>query len=82
MTRQEIFDKTIGIVRDSVPETGDMEFDESTVINTDAGIDSMGFTLIMCRIEAAFSIKIPQRKWEKLYTVGDVIDIIEKYSAR
>lgn len=78
MTRQEILDKTVKIVCDCLPELADRPLTESTVINTDAGIDSMGFTLIICRIEAAFDIKIPDRRWRKLTTLGDVVTEIEK----
>ena len=38
----------------------------------------MGFTLIICRLEATFGVKIPDRQWQKLYTVGDVVSAIEK----
>ena len=46
--------------------------------NTDTGVDSMGFTLIICRLEAAFNVRIPNRQWQKLSTVKDVVDAIEK----
>ncbi len=78
MTRQEIFDRTLEIVRECVPETEGQELTESTVINTDTAIDSMGFTLIICRLEAVFGVKIPDRQWQKLYTMGDVVSAIEK----
>lgn len=78
MTRQEIMDKTLEIVRECVPETEGQALTEASVINTDTAIDSMGFTLIICRIEATFGIKIPDRQWKKLYTLGDVVSAIEK----
>ena len=78
MTRQEILEKTIDIVHECVPETEDQTLVESTVINTDTAVDSMGFTLIICRIEAEFGINIPNRQWQKLYTLGDVVSAIEK----
>jgi len=78
MTRQEIFDRTIEIVHECVPETEGQDLREETVINTDTAIDSMGFTLIICRIEADFGVRIPDRQWQKLYTVGDVVSAIEK----
>jgi acyl carrier protein len=78
MTRQEIMEKTVGIVHDCVPETEDQRLEEDTVINTDTAIDSMGFTLIICRLEATFGVKIPDRQWQKLYTLGDVVSTIEK----
>lgn len=78
MTRQEIMNKTIEIVYECVPEIEGQTLEESTVINTDTGIDSMGFTLIICRLEATFDVKIPDRQWKKLYTLGDVVTAIEK----
>ena len=78
MTRQEILDGTREVIYESVPELEGQPLDENTVINTDTGIDSMGFTLIICRIEAAFDIKIPDRRWRRLQTLGDVVTEIEK----
>ena len=66
------------IIYESVPELEGQPLGESTVINTDAGIDSMGFTLIMCRLEARLDTKIPDRQWAKLNTLGDVVTAFEK----
>ena len=38
----------------------------------------MGFTMVICRLEGIFGIKIPDRQWTKLSTLGDVISAIEK----
>ena len=76
--REEILKKTKEVIVDSLPELEGREFDESTVINTDTGIDSMGFTLIICRLEAAFDVRIPNRQWSKLSTLGDVADAVMK----
>ena len=78
MTRQEIMNRTIEIVHECVPETEEQELKESTVINTDTAIDSMGFVLVICKLEALFNVKIPERQWQKLLTLGDVVDAIEK----
>ena len=78
MTRQEILDGTREVIYESVPELEGQPLDESTVINTDTGIDSMGFTLIMCRLEARFDVKVPDRQWAKLSTLGDVVSAFEK----
>ena len=78
MTRQEIMERTIEIVHECVPETEEQELKETTVINTDTAIDSMGFTLIICRLEAAFNVRIPSRQWQKLASLGDVVTAIEK----
>ena len=78
ITREEILNKTREVIYESAPELEGMDLTEATVINTDTGIDSMGFTLIICRLEAAFNVRIPGRQWQKLSTLGDVVSAIEK----
>lgn len=78
MTREEVLEKTIKVIRDCAPELGDMELKEGSVVNTDMAIDSMGFILIICRLEALFDVRIPERQWQKLSTLGDVVDAIMK----
>ncbi len=78
ITRQEILDRTIEVIYESVPELEGTELREDTVINTDTAIDSMGFTLVICRLEARFNVRIPDRQWQRLSTLGDVVDAIEK----
>ena len=82
MTRSEIMEACREIIYESVPELEGRPLEEAPVINTDAGIDSMGFTLIMCRLEARFNAKIPDRQWSKLNTLGDVVSAFEKRMAR
>ena len=48
--REEILNKTREIIVESLPELEGREFNEDTVINTDTGVDSMGVTLIICRL--------------------------------
>ena len=81
MTRQELYEKTVKIIRDCVPELADMEITEDSVINTDMGMDSMNFILVICKLEAEFGVKIPNRLWKKLSTLGDVLDALQKYGA-
>ena len=78
MTREEVLEKIRKVIVDCVPEMVPENLNEDTVINTDTGIDSMDFTLIICRLEAAFDVRIPNRQWQKLSTLGDVVDAIEK----
>ena len=81
MTRQELYERTVKIIRDCVPELADMEITEDSVVNTDMGMDSMNFILVICKLEAEFGVKIPNRLWKKLSTLGDVRDALQKYGA-
>jgi acyl carrier protein len=78
MTREEVLEKTIKVIHDCVPELQDVTLSERSIINTDAGLDSMGFILVICKLEGLFNIKIPERQWQKLATLGDVVDAIMK----
>ena len=78
MTRDEILEKTKKVIYDCMPELAGVELDENSVVNTDMGMDSMNFILIICKLEAIFDVRIPERQWQKLSTMGDVADAIMK----
>ena len=78
MTRQEVLDQTRKIIYDSFPDMKDVDLQEDTVINTETAIDSMGFVLVICKLEALFDVRIPERQWKKLQTLGDVVEAIWK----
>ena len=78
MTREEVTAAVKKTILDCVPELTGERLEEDTVINTETAIDSMGFILVICRLEATFDIRIPERQWQKLSTLGDVVDAIMK----
>ena len=78
ISREDILARTREVIYECVPEMEGTELREDTVINTDTAIDSMGFTMVICRLEANFDVQIPNRQWQKLQTLGDVVDAIEK----
>ena len=78
MTRQEVMEKTKKVISDCFPDMDVAALTEDSVINTETAIDSMGFVLVICKLEALFDVKIPERQWKKLQTLGDVVDAIYK----
>ena len=78
MTREEVLEQIRKVVNDCVPEMVTEELTEDTVINTETAVDSMGFILVICKLEAMFDVRIPERQWQKLSTMGDVADAIMK----
>jgi len=78
MSREEVLEKTKGVIYDCFPDMREQNLQEDTVINTETAIDSMGFVLIICKLEALFDVRIPERQWKKLQTLGDVVDAIHK----
>ncbi len=78
MTREEVLEKIRQVIRDCVPDMAADDLKEDTVINTETAIDSMGFILVICKLESLFDVRIPERQWQKLSTMGDVADAIMK----
>ena len=78
MTRQDVLEKTKRIIFDCFPDREEAGLQEDSVINTETAIDSMGFVLVICKLEALFDVRIPERQWQKLQTLGDVVDAICK----
>ena len=78
MTRQDVLEKTRKVIFDCFPDMEGLDLREDTVINTDTAIDSMGFVLVICKLEALFDVKIPERQWSRLQTLSDVVDAICK----
>ena len=78
MNRQEIIDQIKSVIFDCFPDMRGLDLKEDSVINTETAIDSMGFVLIICKLEALFDVRIPERQWQKLQTLGDVVDAICK----
>ena len=78
MTREEVIEQTKKVIYDCFPDMRETELKEDSVINTETAIDSMGFVLVICKLEALFDVRIPERQWKKLQTLGDVVDAIWK----
>ena len=54
----------------------DEEITKESELLEDLGISSMDVLLLLSGIEEEFSIKISEKETRKIYTVGDVADII------
>ena len=78
MTREDVVAKTKEVIYNCFPDMADLDLQEDTIINTETAIDSMGFVLVICKLEAMFDVKVPERQWNKLQTLGDVVDAIYK----
>ena len=59
ITRSDILEKTREVIYECAPELEGTPLEESTVINTDTGVDSMGFTLIIGDVVTAIEKRLP-----------------------
>ena len=77
-SKEEIKDKLIQIIKENVLEFQEIEIDLDTKINTQKSLNSITFIYLMCKIEEEFEIKISEKKWIKMETVGDILKEIQK----
>ena len=74
-------DKTFEKVRDIVVEQLGVEADEVSIDSTfidDLGADSLDIVELIMAFEEEFNIEIPDEIAEKIKTVKDAVDYIEK----
>ncbi|MEE8792111.1 MAG: acyl carrier protein [Erysipelotrichaceae bacterium] len=82
LEREEVIQGVITVIRDNVPEMFGSDLNENTVLNEHGNVDSMGFILIVTKLEGKYDVHLPDEAWISLTTVGDLADAILKYSER
>lgn len=76
ITREEVIEKTRRIIADNVPDMFGTELAEDTVLNAEGNVDSMGFILVLTKLEGETGARIPNKEWDKLRTLGDLADAV------
>ncbi len=75
VTKQEIQDKLSKLVKQYVPSLANAEITRETPINS-KGYESLNYIYIICTLESDYGVKIPDKVWMKLRTVGEVVDTV------
>lgn len=52
--------------------------DDAKNLRTDLGLDSVDVVSIVSQVERRFRLRLSQQDLEKLVTVGDVLDLLQK----
>lgn len=79
MTREEIVESVIQVVQQNVPELAQGTMDAGARLNTETNMDSMGFILVMTKLEGMYGVKIPDAEWDRIVSVGDAADAILRH---
>jgi len=77
MERSEIFEKVKGIISEKLGVSAS-EITESASFIDDLGADSLDTVELVMELEEKFGIDIPDEDAEKIKTVKDAVDYIEK----
>ena len=79
VTREKVLASIFKTIQDNVPDMFGSELSEDTVLNEKTNIDSMGFILVLTKLEGEFGVKIPDEKWNDIRTIRDLADMILAY---
>lgn len=78
MEREEIYKKVKVLI---AIKTDDDEFNEESSLKEDLGYDSLDEVELIMEAEKEFNISIGDDSAAAVHTVGDVVDVVEKYLA-
>jgi acyl carrier protein len=81
MSQTEIFEKVKVIIVDQLGAEEAKIKTESSFVD-DLGADSLDTVELVMALEEAFDIEIPDEEAEKIKTVQDAVDYIEKQAAK
>ena len=76
VTRDEVIARARQIIKDNVPDQFDPNLPEEAVLNVEGNVDSMGFILVLTKLEGEFDVRIPSNKWDRIRTLGDLADAV------
>lgn len=74
-SKQEIQTKLAGLIHQYIPSLQNEEITRDTPINS-KGYESLNYIYIICTLESDYGVKIPDKVWMKLRTVGEVVDTV------
>lgn len=74
-TKEQIQSNIAKLVKQYIPSLQNEEITRETPINS-KGYESLNYILIICTLESDYCVKIPDKVWMKLDTVGDVVDTV------
>ena len=77
--REEVVERAKRVILDNVPDMYGTELTEETVLNAEGNVDSMGFILVLTKLEGEFGARIPNSEWDHLLTLGDLVDAVMKH---
>ena len=77
LTHDEIESKVVQLIAEQLG-VDEAECTENAFILDDLGADSLDLVELVISLEEAFSIEIPDDDAEKIRTVGDAVQYIEK----
>ena len=78
MSNEEIFEKLKNIIVDQLGVNEEIVKEDATFVD-DLEADSLDIVELIMNVEEEFEMEIPDKKREKIVTVGDVVKYIKEH---
>ena len=75
-TVQEVKQRTRELIAELLPDAFPETIEDDTVLSAEGNVDSMGFILILTKLEGEFNAYVPDETWGDLRTLDDVAHAI------
>jgi acyl carrier protein len=72
----DTFQRVAEVIRKQIPSAGSIRMDSELV--RDLGADSLDQMNMLCDLEDAFDVEIPAAEEEKIRTVRDAVELMER----
>lgn len=82
LTKDEAVKGVIRVIKENVPDMFGTDLNENTVLNAHGNVDSMGFILIVTKLESMYNVHIPDEEWLHMTTIGDLADALVKHQEK
>ena len=77
MTRKEINDKVVSIICERTKMAKNL-LSDTTNFQNDLGLNSMRLVESIVEVEEIFDVEIPDRKLQKIRTIGNLVDYLNE----
>ena len=77
MTRQEIGQAVIDIIKDVVPDEDCSALDPQRSLREQLQLDSMDFLDVVMELRKQYGVEVPETDYPKLATLGSCVDYLE-----
>lgn len=79
-TEEEVKERARAIIAEQLPDAYPDRIEDDTVLADDGNVDSMGFILVLTKLEGEFGANVPDEEWGNLRTLDDVARAIAAHA--
>lgn len=80
VTEEEVKQRAREIIAEQLPDAYPDRIEDDTVLADEGNVDSMGFILVLTKLEGEFDATVPDEEWGSLRTLDDVARAIVSHA--